>query len=90
MNIIFLSGSGAIEFEEFMKIFLSSFQPPSSQELSDSFKMMDKNGDGFLSKDEIKEVMKTSGQPMSDAGIDDLLKGIDVDNDGKINYQGSY
>ena len=73
-----------------MKVFLSSFQPPSSEELSDAFKAMDKNGDGFLSKEEVKEAMKAAGEPMSDAGIDDLLKSIDVDRDGKINYEGNY
>merc|ERR1719447_1161339 len=78
-------GSKAIDFDEFAKVFASSFAPPTSNELTNAFKAMDKNGDGVLERDELKEAMKSCGQPYSEKDLNDMLNVLDKNGDGKIN-----
>ena len=84
----FISGSGSIEFPEFLSAFSATFELPSSDELIRSFKQFDTNGDGVLTHDEIKKVMKASGQPCSDKAVREMIRAADKDNDGKVNYEG--
>ena len=64
--------------------------PPSSDDLSQAFAMMDQNGDGFLTKDEIKAGLIKAGEPISDATVEEMLKAADQNNDGKVSYKGLY
>lgn len=83
-----IPGSGAIDFQEFLVSFQETVSPPSSDELSSTFAMMDQNGDGFLTKDEIKAGLMQVGEPMSDETVDEMLRVADKNNDGKVSYQG--
>ena len=87
---IVLPGSGAIEFDEFLESLQTVMSPPSSDDLSQAFAMMDQNGDGFLTKDEIKAGLIKAGEPISDATVEEMLKAADQNNDGKVSYKGLY
>ena len=46
-------------------------------EISDAFKMFDKNGDGQISVEELGEAMKQAGQEMTDDELKDMIKAVD-------------
>ena len=90
MNKLFISGSGHIEFEEFVTVFTSCFQPPSEHELLEAFHAFDRDGDGFLTEEEVKGVLKNAKQPATNRNVSEMIKSVDTNGDGKINYKGNY
>ena len=46
-------------------------------EISDAFKMFDKNGDGQISVEELGEAMKQAGQEMTNDELKDMIKAVD-------------
>lgn len=55
-------------------------------EISDAFKMFDKNGDGQISVEELGEAMKQAGQEMTDDELKDMIKAVDRNGNGKVEY----
>ena len=49
----------------------------SISEISQAFKLFDKNGDGLISVEELGEAMKQAGQELSDEEIKDMIKAMD-------------
>ena len=86
---MFISGSGHIEFEEFVTVFTSCFQPPSEHELLEAFHAFDRDGDGFLTEEEVKGVLKNAKQPATNRNVSEMIKSVDTNGDGKINYKGN-
>lgn len=60
------------------------------KEITDAFKMFDRNGDGVISAAELRQVMTNMGQKLSDKDVDSMIKEADMDGDGQINYAGLY
>lgn len=60
------------------------------KEITDAFKMFDRNGDGVISAGELRQVMTNMGQKLSDKDVDSMIKEADMDGDGQINYAGWY
>lgn len=58
------------------------------KEMTDAFKMFDRNGDGNISASELRQVMMSMGQKLSDKDVDSMIKEADIDGDGQINYAG--
>ena len=46
-------------------------------EISDAFKLFDKNGDGQISVEELGEAMKQAGQEMTEEELKDMIKAVD-------------
>ena len=58
-----------------------------TQQLSENFKLIDKNGDGKLSKDELKEeFLKTMNEFEAENEVERLLGLVDMDQNGFIDY----
>ncbi|XP_052105394.1 calmodulin-A-like [Mytilus californianus] len=80
-------GSGAIEFNEFLIMMARKYSEiREMKEITDAFKMFDRNGDGVISAAELRQVMTNMGQKLSDKDVDSMIKEADMDGDGQINY----
>nr|2MLF_C Chain C, Troponin C, slow skeletal and cardiac muscles [Homo sapiens] len=58
----------------------------SEEELSDLFRMFDKNADGYIDLDELKIMLQATGETITEDDIEELMKDGDKNNDGRIDY----
>lgn len=54
-------------------------------EISETFKVFDRNNDGFISAEELRQVMTSIGEELTDGEIDEMIREVDEDRDGQIN-----
>merc|ERR1739838_1133009 len=70
--------SGSIDFEEFLVMMVRLLKEDqagkSEEELSECFRVFDKNGDGMIDRDEFAEILRSTGESITDEEIDELLK----------------
>ena len=59
-----------------------------AEEITNAFKIFDKNGDGFINGQELRQVMTSLDENLTDKELDDMMKEADTDGDGLINYNG--
>ncbi|KAM9343066.1 troponin C, skeletal muscle [Pholidichthys leucotaenia] len=83
-------GSGTIDFEEFLVMMVQQLkedQPGKSEaELSECFRIFDKNGDGFVDREEFGEILHMTGEPVTEEDIDEMFGESDTNKDGKIDF----
>ncbi|XP_048878133.1 troponin C, skeletal muscle [Brienomyrus brachyistius] len=83
-------GSGTIDFEEFLVMMVQQLKEDqagkSEEELSEFFRVFDKNADGFIDREEFGEILHTAGEPITEEEIDELMADGDKNNDGKIDF----
>lgn len=82
-------GSGTIEWSEFLKMMKERKKEEefNEEELSDVFKVFDKDNSGFISASELKEVSSKLGRNLTDEDVKEMMKETDLDEDGKISYE---
>ena len=82
-------GNGTIDFDEFLVLMAVKMKDSDpDEELSEAFRVMDKDGDGFIGADELKQVMLVLGESLTDKEIDEMIRQVDADGDGQVNYDG--
>uniref|UniRef100_A0A8C9RWE5 Troponin C, skeletal muscle n=1 Tax=Scleropages formosus TaxID=113540 RepID=A0A8C9RWE5_SCLFO len=85
-------GSGTIDFEEFLVMMVQQLKEDqagkSEEELSECFRIFDKNCDGFIDREEFAEILHSTGEPVTEEEIDELMSEADKNNDGKIDFDG--
>ena len=59
----------------------------SEEEISEAFRVFDKDGSGFISVAELRHVMTNLGEKLTDEEIDEMVREQDFDGDGKIDYE---
>jgi len=80
-------GTGAISFDEFVRM-LEVMGPGVTEEVAlAAFREFDENGDCKISTAELQRVMCEMGDPLSQEELAELMEDVDVDNDGVINYE---
>ena len=85
-----LTGSGTIDFYEFLHLMTRKFMEVDlEQELKHAFSMFDRDGNGLISAQELRYAMTNMGEKLSDEEVDEMIKTADIDGDGQINYQGN-
>ena len=57
-----ISGSGTIDFDEFLEIFAKKLSIDPEKELHEIFQVFDGNKDGFISSDELYTVLSRLGE----------------------------
>ncbi|XP_064601550.1 calmodulin-beta-like isoform X1 [Liolophura sinensis] len=88
INDVDIDGNGTIEFDEFLRMMAKRQSEVDEQkDITDAFKVFDRNGDGFISASELRHVMTTLGEQLSDDEVENMIKEADVDGDGMINYE---
>lgn len=80
---------GYVTKSEFKKLFEDRQADIEQQikEISDAFKVFDKDNSGTISADEIRAVLKKCGEDLDDKELDEMLRRVDVDGDGKISIE---
>jgi len=86
-SIIDISGSGEIEYSEFMQACLPEKVLLTNENLAVVFKVFDDDGSGSISKDEIQKVFSSSNTKISMKVAAQILKEIDTDGDGQLNFE---
>ncbi|CDR97700.1 calmodulin [Babesia ovata] len=88
INDIDSSGSGAIDFPEFLILMARKMKEgDTEEELVQAFKVFDRDGNGFISAQELRHVMTNLGEKLTNEEVEEMLREADVDGDGKINYE---
>ncbi|KTG39046.1 hypothetical protein cypCar_00022200, partial [Cyprinus carpio] len=84
------SGSGTIDFEEFLVMMVQQLKEDqagkSEEELSECFRVFDKNQDGFIDRDEFADILRATGEPVTDEDINELMADADTNKDGKLDF----
>ncbi|XP_067096733.1 troponin C, skeletal muscle [Osmerus mordax] len=82
--------SGTIDFEEFLVMMVQQLKEDQAgkteEELSEIFRVFDKNGDGFIDREEFGDILTATGEPITDEEADELMADSDVNKDGKIDF----
>ena len=91
INIIMYTGSGTVDFPEFLNMMAKKMEnTDSEEEIREAFRVFDKERLGYINTEELKYVMQNIGDQMTEDEIDDMLNEADQDSDGKISYEGVY
>jgi calmodulin len=82
------SGSGTVEFPEFLTMMARKMKDvDSEEEIIEAFKVFDKDGNGFISAAELRHIMTNLGEKLTDEEVDEMIREADIDGDGQINYE---
>ena len=85
----FWTGSGLIDFPEFIGMFeRHRHERSTEEEVIDAFTVFDKEGNGYISAMELRHVMTNLGEKLQDDEIDEMVRAADMNGDGQINYKG--
>jgi calcium-dependent protein kinase len=90
VNIIFkrvnFSGSGSIEYSEFVVASLMSKDLLNDVKLKAAFEEFDIDGNGYIDLNELKSIL-TMEDDMDDYVMNKIIKQVDGDGDGQISYE---
>ncbi|KAJ7176678.1 calmodulin [Mycena filopes] len=88
INEIDADNSSVIDFPEFLTMMARKMRDTDSEEeITEAFKVFDKDGNGYISTAELRHVMTNLGEKLTDSEVDEMIKESDVDGDGQINYE---
>merc|ERR1719447_1642545 len=81
---------GSIDFEEFLVMMVRLLKEDqagkSEEELSECFRVFDKNGDGMIDREEFALIIRSTGETITEEEIDELLKDGDKNGDGALDF----
>lgn len=80
---------GYVTKSEFRKLFEDRQTDIDEQikEITDAFRVFDKDNSGTISADEILAVLKTCGEDVDEEEINEMLRKVDKDGDGNIDIE---
>ncbi|PLB53972.1 calmodulin [Aspergillus steynii IBT 23096] len=79
--------SGTIDFPEFLTMMARRTKEQDLEEdISEAFKVFDRDDDGFISPEELRQVMISIGEKLTDGEIAEIIREVDRDGDGCIGY----
>lgn len=87
LGTIETEGTGKIEFADFCGILARVIKESDPEtELTEAFKVFDKDGSGTISNAELRKIMTTYGETLTDEEVDEMIKDADTDGDGVVDY----
>ena len=89
---MYLAEPGYVTKSEFKRMFKDRQADVDEQirQVTEAFRVFDKDNSGTISADEIRVVLSKCGEEVDDSEIDDMIKQADVDGDGLISYEGRF
>lgn len=79
------SGSGAIEYSEFVVASLMQKDLIDDQKLQAAFDIFDRDGKGYISCEDIQRVLKLEAE-MEDYVVHKVIKQVDINGDGQVQF----
>ncbi|KAF5185989.1 calmodulin-like [Thalictrum thalictroides] len=80
--------NGTIEFGEFLSLMARKMKEvDAEEELTEAFRVFDKDQNGFISAIELRHVMLNLGESLTDEEVELMIREADLDGDGQVNYE---
>lgn len=84
------SGSGSIDYQDFLSLVSKSMkQECSDEEYATVFRVYDSDGNGVITSDEFRAAMKSMGENLSKLEAEEMIVEADSDGDGQIDLKGT-
>lgn len=91
VELFLTSGSGLIDFEEFLEVMTSKIGENSSKiELSRVFKLFDTDQSDFISLANLKKISEEVGDNLTEEELKDILSRCDIDGDSQVTFDDFY
>jgi len=88
INEVDTDGSGTIDFPEFLQMMAKKMKDiDSEEEITEAFRVFDKDGNGYISAAELRHVMTSLGEKLTDDEVDEMIREADLNGDGQIDYE---
>ena len=89
-ELISFSGSGFIEYDEYLKLLQNYLKDPNivEIELREAFRVFDRNRNNNLDFGELQKALTHLGEPLSDKEAIDLCKLMDANGDNQVDIEG--
>ncbi len=79
--------SGKIDLPEFLHMMSKRIADINLEDdITQAFKVFDRDGNGVISARELKHVMANIGESLTDFEVEEMIREADMDGDGAINY----
>uniref|UniRef100_H2YVC6 EF-hand domain-containing protein n=1 Tax=Ciona savignyi TaxID=51511 RepID=H2YVC6_CIOSA len=80
--------TGEVAFKDLMDLYARIMKSTleMDDELTDAFKVFDKDLKGYITAADLRHHMTTLGEKLSPEEVDEMIKDADINGDGKINY----
>ena len=82
------TGSGHIDFNEFLVMMSHTKEKGAQAELRQAFSLFDSDGDGFITFEDLKRVMRNCGESLSDSELKHMFTKADVNRDNLVDLKG--
>ncbi|XP_010527625.1 PREDICTED: calmodulin-like protein 9 [Tarenaya hassleriana] len=79
-------GNGGVNFEDFLFIIAHNTKEE-GDELSEVFRVFDRDGDGLISAGELGQGMKDMGMKTTEEEAEHMVREADLDGDGFLSFQ---
>lgn len=80
INEVDADGNGTIDFPEFLTMMARKMADAASEEeVTEAFRVFDKDGNGFISAAELRHVLTNLGERLTDAEVDEMIREADKD-----------
>lgn len=84
-------GSGAIDFDEFLKLMTSRISDKdTAEDLRKVFNLFDDEKTEFINIQNLRRVAKELGENMADPELQEMIERADADNDGFVSFEDFY
>jgi calmodulin len=91
INEIDTDDNGTIDFPEFLVMMANKCKDINAEdEMTEAFRVFDKDGNGFISATELRNAMLNLGEKLTDEEVDEMLREADLNGDGQIDYEGRF
>ncbi|KAL8624962.1 hypothetical protein ACOMHN_039849 [Nucella lapillus] len=88
INEVDCDGNGTIDFPQFATLMFRKMKDTDAEEeLTENFRVFDRDGRGYISSSELRHVMSNLGERLTDEEMDEMLCEADVDADGLVNVK---
>ena len=91
MPIVMSSGSGTIDFEEFLPLVAAKLKEREEEAFyKDMFRMLDKKKRGCISCDDLTFILRGLAEDvnLSESEVDQMVAEIDEDGNGEVSFYG--
>ena len=81
------NSNGTIDYEEFVEMMVKTEDEDEVvDDITQAFKVFDRDGDGLISADEIRQTMNNLGEELTEAEVKAMVAEADDNGDGLIDF----